>query len=59
MKQGEFVIIKLTGDVGMVLEKINDKSFCCGGYWVRYQTKDGTLKVVKLGEFEIMARGRR
>ena len=55
-KSGELVYIKITGDVGMVLEKLEDESFFCKGYWVRYRTNDGTIKEHRLAEFELMKR---
>ncbi len=53
-KQGQFVIIKITGRVGMILEQISDigTEGSMPGYWIR--TED--LGLAKLAEFEIMER---
>lgn len=53
-KQGQFVIIKISGKVGMILEQISDigTEGSMPGYWIRTQD----LGLAKLAEFEIMER---
>jgi len=53
MKNGDLVLIKLTGEVGMLLERLD--SLCDGyqkGWWVRLPD----YSAVKLADFEIKER---
>ena len=53
-KQGEFVIIKITGRVGMILEEISDP--ITEGSMIGYMVRTEDLRAVKLAEFELSKR---
>lgn len=53
MKSGDLVLIKLTGEIGMLLEPINASNVgYMNGWWVRLPD----YSVVKLAEFEVKER---
>ena len=56
MKVGDLVLIKLTGEIGMILEVI--EATFTEGYRKGYKVRVSSYEVVKFFEFELTERGK-